>query len=218
MSKSPLAARLSAALLLLPLLPTALFAQTGSPFQVSGSLRVDGGSTVRAWSCEAQTLQTRVTSAAGATLQISSLASAVRTVELDVPVARLECGNDTMNDHMWTALDAKKNEQIRFRMQSYAVTPGASGTATLSLRGNLEINGQTRPVTLTAQARQDGAALVVAGMHELDMTEWGVRPPRLMLGTLRVNEKVQVHFDLRLTTTAEATDSTAFGPTPDFLR
>jgi polyisoprenoid-binding protein YceI len=218
MSRFTTAARLGAALLFLPLLPTSASAQAGSPFQVSGSLRVDGGSTVRSWSCDAKTLQARVTSAPGATLQIAQLGNAVRTVELDVPVNRLDCDNDTMNDHMWTALDSKKHEMIRFRMQSYAVTQGAGGAATLSLRGNLEIHGQTRAVTLTAQARQDGSALVVSGMHELDMTEWGVRPPRLMLGTLRVHEKVQVHFDLRLTTTAEATNSTASGPTPESLR
>jgi polyisoprenoid-binding protein YceI len=218
MSRFTTAARLGAALLLLPLLPAAVSAQAGPSFQVSGTLRVDGGSTVRSWSCEAKTLQARVTSAPGATLQIGTLGDAVRAVELDVPVARLDCDNDTMNDHMWSALDSKKHEMIRFRMQSYAVTAGAAGTSTLSLRGNLELHGQTRPVTLTAQARQDGSALVVAGMHELDMTEWGVRPPRLMLGTMRVHEKVQIHFDLRLTTTAEATDSSVFGPTPEFLR
>jgi hypothetical protein len=38
----------------------------------------------------------------------------------------------------------------------------------------------------------------VQGVHELNMTEWGIRPPRLMLGTLRVHEDVQVHFDLLL--------------------
>jgi hypothetical protein len=30
------------------------------------------------------------------------------------------------------------------------------------------------------------------------MKDYGVKPPSLMLGTMRVGEKVQVHFDLLL--------------------
>jgi hypothetical protein len=66
-------------------LATSLAAQAAPTYQVTGTLRVDGGSTVRSWSCEAGTLNARVTGAEGSTLSIAQVAEAVRSLELDVP-------------------------------------------------------------------------------------------------------------------------------------
>jgi hypothetical protein len=41
-------------------------------------------------------------------------------------------------------------------------------------------------------------ALRVTGKYELNMKDFGVKPPTLMLGTMRVGEKVTVNFDLLL--------------------
>lgn len=177
-----------------------LSAQDAPRHEVTGTLRVDGGSTVRSWSCDATSLEARVTGNPGAPLTLADVAGAVRTVELDIPTARLDCDNDTMNDHMWNALESGRHPQIRFRMQSYSAVPSNSGTARLELRGTLQMLGNDHPVTLVAEATEaEGGALRVTGVHELNMTQWGVRPPRLMLGTLRVHENVQVHFDLVVT-------------------
>jgi polyisoprenoid-binding protein YceI len=102
-----------------------------------------------------------------------------------------------MNDHMWNALERDDHPRIQFRMESYSATPAEGGTVQLELRGELEMAGATHPITLMAVATESpNGGLQVSGMHELNMTRWGVRPPRLMLGTLRVREDVQVHFDL----------------------
>jgi polyisoprenoid-binding protein YceI len=175
-----------------------LLSAQGTPaYDVSGSLRVDGGSTVRSWSCEAGQISARVAGAAGSTLTLADVAGAVQSVQFDVPTALLDCSNDTMNDHMWNALERDRHPQIRFRMERYTASAPANGAVRLELRGTLEMLGQSHPITLVANATEaPGGALRVQGVHELNMTRWGVRPPRLMLGTLRVHEDVQVHFDL----------------------
>jgi polyisoprenoid-binding protein YceI len=102
-----------------------------------------------------------------------------------------------MNDHMWKALERDDHPLIVFRLESYGATPAEGGGVTLQLRGALDMAGASHPVTLTAGASEEpGGALRVAGMHALDMTEWGISPPRLMLGTLRVRDDVEIHFDL----------------------
>jgi polyisoprenoid-binding protein YceI len=187
---------LAAALAAVP--PPAL-AQSGATYQVTGNLRVDGGSTVRSWSCEATTLNAQVAAAPGASLALNGLEGAVQSLRLEIPSGDLDCDNDTMNDHMWNALQTDDHPRILFQMEGYTVaTPGESG-AQVELRGQLEMAGTTLPITLRldATAEADGR-LRVQGIHELNMTEWGIRPPRLMLGTLRVHEDVQVHFDLFL--------------------
>jgi hypothetical protein len=39
----------------------------------------------------------------------------------------------------------------------------------------------------------------VTGKVPVTMTTWGIKPPTLMLGALKVGETVTVHFDLQLT-------------------
>ena len=58
---------------------------------------------------------------------------------------------------------------------------------------------KTKPITMPAEfTAGTGSALRVTGAYPLKMTDWQVPPPKLMLGTLKVNEMVTVHFDLQL--------------------
>ena len=45
--------------------------------------------------------------------------------------------------------------------------------------------------------RADGA-LRVTGKVPITMTEWGIKPPTLMMGTIKVGQVVTVQFDLLL--------------------
>ena len=40
--------------------------------------------------------------------------------------------------------------------------------------------------------------LVVSGAREVRMTEFGLKPPTLMLGTMKVDEKITVGFEVVL--------------------
>jgi polyisoprenoid-binding protein YceI len=88
---------------------------------------------------------------------------------------------------------------IAFRMNRLNVTPASAGQARASLEGRLRIAGQDRPVTLTGELIEapDGS-LRLRGTHEFPMSQFGVAPPRLMAGTLRVHDPVKVQYDLIL--------------------
>lgn len=172
-------------------------AQNGD-FQVTGQLRVDGGSTVRSWSCEATTIHTRMTARPGEGTFMDRLGDAVQALSLEIPTADLECGNDTMNDHMWNALETRNHPLMNFQMSRYTIAPAEDGYR-IQLEGDLEMLGTRHPVTLVGQGVEEAGSLRLQGVHELNMTRWGIRPPRLMLGTLRVHEDVQIHYDLLVT-------------------
>lgn len=181
------------------LAPAPLAAQDGAAaFAVTGTLRVDGGSTVRSWSCEASTLDVRIDANPGASLTSEGVAAAVRALQVAVPTARMDCDNDTMNDHMWNALERDRHPEIRFRMARYTATPAEAGALAIRLEGELDMTGQTHPVTLELRGTPHEGGLQITGTHTLNMTRWGIRPPRLMLGTLRVHEEVTLHLDLTL--------------------
>lgn len=159
-------------------------------------LSFDGKSTVRDWSCKATQIDAKVDAEAGAVGNVLKGQKAVRTATLTFPVAKLDCANGTMNGHMLKALNATKHETIVFTLTGYEFVAGTPLKGTLS--GTLTINGVTKPITMPAEFTAAGAALKVNGSYPLTMTEWQVQPPKLMMGTLKVNPLVTVSFELLL--------------------
>lgn len=156
----------------------------------------EGTSTVRDWDCKAPRIDAAIDAEANAPAAVLNGQKAVRTVQLTFPVAQLDCENRTMNGHMMKALNAERHQAIVFALTSYDLTKATAVNGTLT--GTLALNGQTRPISfLVTLANADGA-LRVTGRYDLKMTDWGVEPPRLMMGTMRVGETIVVHFDLLL--------------------
>ena len=187
------------AVLLAPAAIAWTYASEPLALQPKSRLWINGTSTVRAFECSATAFQTRVESnTADAVSAVLAGTKAVQTAELTVPAASLDCKNGTMNEHMRKALKAKENPTITFRISSYdlaKVGNGVNGTA----KGELTLGGVTKTIAVTAHATPEpGVVLRLTGSQDIKMTDYGLKPPTLMLGTLKVNELVKVSFDLLL--------------------
>jgi polyisoprenoid-binding protein YceI len=180
------------ALLAVPMLAAA--AMTPLSLQPGSRVWVEGTSTVRSWHCES----TRAEGGAGvSTVDVARLSSVARA-EVTVPAATLDCRNGTMNGHMRKALKADASPTLGFHATSVQVTPTGAGAGTAEMQGTLSIAGQERPVTISGTVASEGAQLRVRGTKRIDMREWGVRPPSLMMGTMRVNPNATIGFDVVL--------------------
>jgi polyisoprenoid-binding protein YceI len=167
--------------------------------QPESRLWVEGTSTVRSFTCRAAVLEADV-SATGVDAVRAVLAGqkAVESAEVRVPARRLDCGNGTMNEHMLKAIKADAHQTITFRVVSYAVDSRA-GEVGGTLTGTLTLGGVQKTISVAATGRDAGTgALRVTGVYALDMKEFGLKPPTLMMGTMRVGDVVKVGFDLRL--------------------
>ena len=160
--------------------------------QTDSQLWGTGTSTVRDYKCSATRIDGALQGETAATL--GELGSAVRGVSVRVPVAMLACGNGKMDEHMRKALKADANPTISYENVSHEV----SGS-TVTMKGKLTIAGTEKPVTMTATAVQEANGVIrVRGSKDILMTEYGVKPPSLMMGTLKVRDAVTVHFDMLL--------------------
>jgi polyisoprenoid-binding protein YceI len=148
----------------------------------------DGTSTVRSFSCVATKLHADVTAEPQ-----GDPASIVKTASLNVPVAGLDCRNGTMNGHMQKALKVEANPLIMWRMTSYKVEG-----STVVIDGFLTIAGKENPIELRGTGSADNGVLRVKGSKQLRMTEYGVKPPKLMLGAMKVADQVTVGYDIML--------------------
>lgn len=162
-------------------------------FQSGSRVWVQGTSTVRSYRCESTQLSGSATTAGTEVAQLAQGRG-----ELTIPLSSLDCNNGTMNGHMRNALKAQQNPNIRFRATSVAVTPSGATTANVRLTGPLTIAGETREVTVNATAAWQNGRLRLTGTKQLSMTDFGVQPPRLMAGTMRVHAPVTIGFDVVL--------------------
>lgn len=169
--------------------------------QPESRLWVDGTSNVRPFTCEAKEMDVQVETEQGEVVnRVVAGEKAIRTVVVSIPSKSLDCdnGNGKMNEHMLKAIKAEENASIEFRLQSYELTHDGDG-ANAVLDGTLKLGGVEKPVTFNAVTKSvaDGV-LEVTGAYELRMTDYGLKPPKLMLGAFKVNDPVKVNFDLLL--------------------
>lgn len=166
--------------------------------QPESRLWVEGTSTMRSWKCDAPGTELTVEAGPAAVRGVLAAEHAVKAVHLVVTTARMDCHNGTMNDHMKKALKAAHFPTIAFTLASYDLAT-ATDTVHAVLNGELSLGGVQKPITLTtvATAGPDGALRVV-GTYELNMKEYGLTPPSLMFGTMKVGALVKVRFDLLL--------------------
>jgi len=158
---------------------------------------VEGGSTVRDWSCKATQVSGAVRGEGS--LAITDLQQTVRGAEITIPVKALECGNGTMNEHLRKALRTSESPTIRFQLSGHRISTTSAAEGVAKLNGRLEIAGQEKPVVVDATVRSEGPSAVrVTGGKEILMSEFGVKPPTLMMGTLKVKDRVVIKFDVLL--------------------
>jgi polyisoprenoid-binding protein YceI len=148
----------------------------------------DGTSNVKSFSCSAKKLDLDIASDADATP-----AKIVKSASLSIPVSQIDCKNGTMNGHMRDALKADKNPAITWKLSSYRV----DGTAVV-IDGTLTIAGRENPIELRGIGAATNGTITLKGTKVLKMTEFGVKPPSLMFGTMKVADPITVSFDLVL--------------------
>ena len=157
----------------------------------SGTITLAGGSTVRDWSCAVTAFDASVRSPAGVT---SPMPNGQESAAFNIPVNGIDCRNRTMNNHLRDALNAEDHAEIRFALSRYTIIDAT----TIRAQGNLTVSGRTTPIEVVATYTANEETLRIQGSKELRMTELGVRPPTLMLGTLKVHDPVVITFDLTI--------------------
>lgn len=137
-------------------------------------------------------------------------AGGVRALALSIPVVKMHSGKDGLDKNMQKALKTDHNPTIDFRLESYKAAPFPAGGDSLDITatGKLAIAGVEKEVELRATARRSGNFVSIEGSKPLLMTDFGVKPPTMMLGAMRTEDGVVIHYRLLLEVSASAAAST----------
>lgn len=162
-------------------------------------LKVTGSSTLHGWDSDATEFSVTFTVSEKWLSGIENWqGDGIETLEVTVPVDKLESGRSRMNRDMREALKAKKHPLIIFTWNDIQVEeePDFEGR-NLLVKGSLQIAGETRDVEFEAFAELlEDNRIKVEGSYRVNMRDYNVDPPTAFLGTLRTDEMVTVEFDL----------------------
>jgi polyisoprenoid-binding protein YceI len=122
---------------------------------------------------------------------------AVDAFEIAIPAATLTSPKDSLDKNMHKALKVEEHADITFRLVRFEAKENAPGAARAI--GVLNIAGVERDVALDITTKRTGSTLTVRGRVELLMTDYGITPPKAMLGMLKTDPKVTVTFETVLT-------------------
>ena len=158
---------------------------------------VTGSSNIRNFTCRATSVNV---SAEAAPEEFDRTKSdglpAVRSGALMVPVRSLDCGIGLQNAHLFETLGATEHPTISFTLADYVVERDQPA-GSVRMQGILRIAGTERTVVLHGNVfRNQAGQFILRGEREIDVRDFGIKPPRRFLGLLRVRNDVTVHFEV----------------------
>lgn len=177
-------------------------------------LSFEGTSTLHGFTCTTTTMQAYIdVDASYKTANLTTLAHPIAGVQVVIPVKSLSCGGE-LEGNMRKTLNAAQYPYIIYKLGTYDLVSGTASASgfTVASQGQLTIAGKENPVTLTVKASREGDGTVSAtGTQTIKMSDFGIKPPTFMLGTLRVGNELKVKFTVNATSASVASAMTELG-------
>ncbi len=112
-------------------------------------------------------------------------------MHLEVPVEQFRSGNALQDHEMWKMIDSRRFPTIMADLRSLE-SAGAPGS--FKAGGDITLAGRQRHYDGTLTVTRDGDNLKVEGDLVVDIRDFGVHAPRILM--LKVEPQVQVHLRL----------------------
>jgi polyisoprenoid-binding protein YceI len=117
---------------------------------------------------------------------------AIEAFAIAIPAATLSSPREGLDKNMHKALKVAEHPEISFRLTRLE---GADASGNIRGIGMLTIAGVEREVALDLKTHHTDATVTVRGEIQLLMTDFGITPPKAMLGMLKTDPKVTVTFE-----------------------
>ncbi len=121
----------------------------------------------------------------------------ISTISLEIVVNSLKSGNRIMDGKTYGAFDDKKNPNITFQLIDISPSKLSYKDSEVTLTGNLTMAGQTRKISFKAICKiTEEGGYQLKGSVPLKMTDFKMKPPTAMLGTMKTGDAVTIKFDV----------------------
>jgi polyisoprenoid-binding protein YceI len=172
--------------------------QAQSVYKLIGSknnMKLSGTSTLHNWTMNAQTFdgEAQFGFKTGNEHELSS----IKALTFSLAVVDLKSGESGLDKNAYKALKSSDYKSIIYKQISATISPDNGNKFLIKTRGNLTIAGVTKEVTVPvyASVNADGT-ISCTGSEQLNMTDYGVKPPKFMLGAMKTGDAITLDFTL----------------------
>jgi polyisoprenoid-binding protein YceI len=167
-----------------------VFGQDSKVVLTESKLVVDGTSNLHDWTIEAKAMSGK----ASVTIEAGDL-KALKSLDFSVEVEQLKSGKSGMDKNTFKALKSTSHKNISFKLVKVVkMTTVSDNNYTIETQGDLTIAGATKRINQTFTVKLIGKKMVFSGKQKLDMTVYGVEPPKALMGTIKTGKDVTVDF------------------------
>lgn len=106
-----------------------------------------------------------------------------------------------MNNKTYDALKSDDYPKVKFTLKNnFNTAINDSSTFSGLLTGYLSLAGETKEIEVPIKGSLIGNHVTLIGEKSLVMSEYGIKPPTALLGTITTGDEVTVHYNLNLKT------------------
>ena len=165
----------------------------------SGLLTLRGTSNLRSFSCTTANMVAVATMGRYTADATSPDSPWAVQVQMTIPIKSLECKPSGIYADLFRSLRGDQFPAIMYRLGSYDLLASseASDSTIAKTIGTLSVAGKDKIVPMVVSGRRTADSGVTAtGSLTVNMTDFGVTPPTLFLGLIRVRDAITIQFDL----------------------
>ena len=120
-------------------------------------------------------------------------------LNFSLPVKNLKSGESAMDKNTYKALNSDANPNISFVLSSATVVSTGGNNYKLNCQGKMSIAGKTNQIELLATGIYNPAdkSFTVTGVKKMKMTEYNVKPPTALLGTIKTGNDISISYNLK---------------------
>ena len=160
-------------------------------FTNESQIYIDGTSSLHDWTCEVEKFAGEFNTG----LQEESPEHQIESGMISINPDDIECGKRIMNGKLRKALASDVGSEIVFTLEEAQSLTQSSGISELSVTGSLIVAGMSRPITFSLEADDSSTRrLQFEGSVSLLMSDFGVKPPKALLGRLKTGDEVTIRF------------------------
>jgi len=116
-------------------------------------------------------------------------------VIVKIPVTSIKSTKGkTMDNKTYEAFKSDKNPDITYKLSGGSIKPGI-----LASVGTLTMAGVSKKISMNINYKVlPNGDIHLTGSHTINMLDYGMEPPKAVMGTIKVGETVTVKLDLTL--------------------
>lgn len=120
----------------------------------------------------------------------------IRSMQINIIAESLKSNKREMDKNTYKALQTNKFNSITYQHQSViSLNEVAKDNYHVDALGSLKVAGEEKVINLKFILITDADKIILKGEHKLDMTDFGIKPPTALFGTIKAGNEVVIKFE-----------------------